>query len=35
MAGRCDAAVPALVKMENNHHVRCFLESDEKEDGDE
>ncbi len=29
--GRCDAALPALVRVEEDHYVRCFLFSDEEE----
>ncbi|HEY4201594.1 MAG TPA: ABC transporter ATP-binding protein [Devosiaceae bacterium] len=28
MAGKCDAAIPALVEMEAGHSVRCFLHGD-------
>ena len=31
IAGKCDAAVPALVNMGNEHYVRCYLHSDESE----
>ncbi|HUV06747.1 MAG TPA: ABC transporter ATP-binding protein [Spirochaetia bacterium] len=31
MAGVCDRDIPALVEMEQDHHVRCFLHSREKE----
>lgn len=31
IAGRCDRTVPALVNVGNNHHVRCFLHSEEQE----
>ena len=34
IAGKCDAAIPALVKMENEHRVRCFLHNDRKEDAE-
>ncbi len=29
--GKCDAAVPALVNMGNDHYVRCYLRSEESE----
>ena len=29
--GKCDAAVPALVDMGNDHYVRCYLHSEESE----
>ncbi|RME70664.1 MAG: ABC transporter ATP-binding protein [Chloroflexi bacterium] len=29
--GRCDVSVPALVKIDDQHDVRCFLYSDEEE----
>ncbi len=31
IAGKCDAAVPALVDMGNQHYVRCYLHSEESE----
>jgi len=31
MKGICDGAIPALVPMEKNHEVRCFLHSDKVE----
>jgi len=31
MEGICNVAIPALVEMEKNHFVRCFLHSDKKE----
>ncbi len=31
MAGKCDAAVPSLVDMGNEHWVRCYLHSEESE----
>lgn len=31
ISGKCDAAVPALVDMGNDHYVRCFLHSEESE----
>ena len=31
IAGKCDAAVPALVNMGNEHDLRCYLYSDESE----
>jgi oligopeptide/dipeptide ABC transporter ATP-binding protein len=31
MSGTCDLAVPALVEIEPDHYVRCFLHSQEKE----
>ena len=31
IAGRCDAAVPSLVHMGNDHFVRCYLHSEESE----
>lgn len=31
MAGKCDAAVPSLVDMGNQHYVRCYLHSEESE----
>ncbi len=31
IAGVCDKDIPALVDVGNDHHVRCFLHSDEKE----
>jgi oligopeptide/dipeptide ABC transporter ATP-binding protein len=31
IAGVCNAAVPALVELENGHFARCFLRSDKKE----
>ncbi|MDE2750647.1 MAG: ABC transporter ATP-binding protein [Chloroflexota bacterium] len=31
VAGLCDAAVPALVEVESNHSVRCFLHSEREE----
>ena len=31
IAGSCDTAVPALVEIEENHYVRCFLHSEQKE----
>jgi oligopeptide/dipeptide ABC transporter ATP-binding protein len=31
MPGTCDAAVPALVEMESEHYVRCFLHSSQIE----
>jgi len=31
IAGLCDAAVPALVEIESNHSVRCFLHSEREE----
>ena len=35
MAGVCDAAIPALTKVDDEHWARCFLLSDEKEAEDE
>ena len=34
IAGKCDTAIPALVEMEHDHNVRCFLHSDQKEDAE-
>ncbi len=31
IAGRCDAAVPALVELEERHYARCYLHSEESE----
>ncbi len=31
MTGKCDAAVPSLVDMGNEHFVRCYLHSEESE----
>ncbi len=31
IAGKCDAAVPALVNMGNEHYLRCYLHSEESE----
>jgi oligopeptide/dipeptide ABC transporter ATP-binding protein len=31
MSGHCDVALPALVRVEEEHYVRCFLFSDEEE----
>jgi oligopeptide/dipeptide ABC transporter ATP-binding protein len=31
ITGTCNAAIPALVNIENNHYIRCFLHSDKKE----
>ena len=31
IAGRCDAAVPALVELEADHFVRCFLHDEREE----
>ena len=31
MAGKCDAAVPSLVNMGDQHYVRCYLHSEESE----
>ena len=31
IAGKCDAAVPSLVDMGNQHFVRCYLHSEESE----
>ena len=31
IAGQCDAAVPSLVNMGNEHFVRCYLHSEESE----
>ncbi len=31
MAGKCDAAVPSLVEMGDQHFVRCYLHSEESE----
>ena len=31
IAGSCDTAVPALVEIEENHYVRCFLHNEQKE----
>lgn len=31
IAGKCDAAVPALVNMGNDHDLRCYLYSEESE----
>lgn len=31
MTGTCDIAVPALVELEPEHYVRCFLHSDQRE----
>lgn len=32
---KCVEAEPALINLENGHTVRCFLHSDEKEEGDQ
>ncbi len=32
MAGTCDAAVPALVELRPDHHVRCYLHSERAEE---
>ncbi len=31
ISGKCDAAVPSLVDMGNDHYVRCYLHSEESE----
>ena len=31
IAGQCDAAVPALVNMGNEHYLRCYLHNEESE----
>lgn len=31
IAGRCDAALPALVEIEDDHYVRCFLHDEREE----
>ncbi len=31
IAGKCDAAVPSLINMGNEHYVRCYLHSEESE----
>lgn len=35
VSGKCDVKIPALVDMNNEHSVRCFLHSDEAEETDE
>ncbi|RME43193.1 MAG: ABC transporter ATP-binding protein [Chloroflexi bacterium] len=31
IAGRCDTSIPALVNVDDDHYVRCFLYSEEEE----